>query len=79
MSMIHGTTELVQATPRRQVYSPLEAWWDAFQQWRKRERQRTELCRLTDSELIDIGITRGEIDYFASNRGIDPQGIRSAE
>jgi hypothetical protein len=38
MSMIHGTTELVQATPRRQVYSPLEAWWDAFQQWRKRER-----------------------------------------
>jgi hypothetical protein len=24
-------------------------------------------------------VTRGEIDYFASNRGIDPQGIRSAE
>jgi len=28
---------------------------------------------------MDIGITRGEIDYFASNRGIDPQGIRSTE
>jgi hypothetical protein len=28
---------------------------------------------------MDIGITRGEIDYFASNRGIDPRGIRSAE
>jgi len=28
------------------------------------------LCRLTDSELADIGITRGEIDYVASNRSI---------
>jgi uncharacterized protein YjiS (DUF1127 family) len=34
---------------------------------------------MNDRELKDIGITRGEIDYFASNRGIDPQGIRSAE
>jgi len=37
------------------------------------------LCRMTDSELVDIGITRGEIDYVASNRGSDPRGIRSAE
>ena len=29
-----------------------------------------ELCRLTDSELMDIGITRGEIDYVASNRSM---------
>jgi hypothetical protein len=27
---------------------------------------------------MDIGTTRGEIDYVASNRGIDPRGIRSA-
>jgi hypothetical protein len=27
----------------------------------------------------DIGTTRGEIDYVASNRGIDPRGVRSAE
>jgi hypothetical protein len=25
---------------------------------------------------MDIGITRGEIDYVVSNRSIDPQGIR---
>ena len=79
MSTIHGTTELRQPTARRQVYSPLEIYWAAFQEWRKRERLRTRLCRLTDSELMDIGITRGEIDYVASNRGIDPRGIRSAE
>ena len=63
MSTIHGTAELGPATAKRQVYSPLETYWNAFQEWRKRERLRTQLCRLTDSELVDIGITRGEIDY----------------
>jgi uncharacterized protein YjiS (DUF1127 family) len=68
MSSIHKTTELGSATAKQQAYSPLEAYWNAFQEWRKRERRRTELYRLTDSELMDIGITRGEIDYVASNR-----------
>ena len=79
MSTIHGTTELGPASAKRQVYSPLETYWNAFQEWRKREKLRTQLCRLTDSELADIGVTRGEIDYVASNQGIDPRGIRSAE
>ncbi len=78
MSTIHRTIELRPATPQLQVYSPLEKYWNAFQEWRKREKLRTRLCRLTDSELADIGITRGEIDYVASHRGIDPRSIRSA-
>jgi uncharacterized protein YjiS (DUF1127 family) len=78
MSTIHGITDLGPATAKRQVYSPLEAYWTAFQQWRKRDRLRTQLYRLTDSELMDIGITRGEIDYVASNRSIDPTGFRSS-
>jgi uncharacterized protein YjiS (DUF1127 family) len=76
MSTIQGSTELRPATAKRQVYSPLEAYWNAFQEWRKREKLRTELCRLTDSELADIGITRGEIDYVASNRSISPDPLR---
>jgi uncharacterized protein YjiS (DUF1127 family) len=68
MSTIYGTTERGPAATKRQVYSPLEKYWDAFQEWRKRERLRSQLCCLTDSELADIGITRGEIDYAASNR-----------
>ena len=76
MSTIQGTTELGPATAKRQFYSPLEAYWNAFQEWRKRERQRTELCRLTDNELMDIGITRGEIDYVASNHSISPDPLR---
>ena len=76
MSTIQESTELGPATAKRQVYSPLEAYWNAFQEWRKREKLRTELCRLTDSELEDIGITRGEIDYVASNRSISPDPLR---
>lgn len=76
MSTIHGTTELEPATAKRQVYSPLEAYWNAFQEWRKRERLRAQLYRLTDSELMDIGIMRGEIDYVASNHSISPDPFR---
>ncbi|MEH2506495.1 uncharacterized protein YjiS (DUF1127 family) [Bradyrhizobium sp. AZCC 1578] len=70
MITIRGATELGQTTAKRQVYSPLEIYWDAFQEWRKRERLRARLCRLSERELTDIGITRGEIDYVASNRGV---------
>ena len=75
MSTIQTSTELRPATAKRQIYSPLEAYWNTFQEWRKREKLRTELCRLTDSELADIGITRGEIDYVASNRLISPDPL----
>ena len=78
MSTTYGATGLGPATAKRQVYRPLETYWTAFQEWRKRERLRTALNDLTDWELKDIGIARGEIDYVASNRGIDPRGIRSA-
>ena len=77
MSTIHAPTELGPATARRQIYSPLEAYWNAFQEWRKRQRLRATLCDLNDRELMDIGIARGEIDYVASNRSIDPRGIQS--
>ena len=76
MSTINGTTELGPASAKRQIYSPLETYWNTFQEWRKREKLRTELCRLTDSELADIGITRGEIDYVASDRSISPDPLR---
>jgi uncharacterized protein YjiS (DUF1127 family) len=83
MSMIHGTTELGPASAKRQVYSPLETYWEtywnAFQEWRKRQRLRATLCDLSDRELMDIGTTRSEIDYIASHRAGDPRSIRSAE
>ena len=78
MSTIHGINELGPATAKRQVYSPFEQYWNAFQAWRKREKLRRQLCHLTDSELADIGITRSEIDYVTSHRDMDPRSILSA-
>jgi uncharacterized protein YjiS (DUF1127 family) len=59
------------------VFSLLERYWAAFQEWRKREKLRADLCSLNDNELQDIGITRGEIDYVVSNRAIHRQGVRT--
>ena len=51
--------------------------WDAYQERRHRHRIQNSLLDLSDRELQDIGISRGEVGYVASNRGIDPRGIRS--
>ena len=79
MSTIRETTELWPVAVKRQVYSPLKAYWNAFQEWRKRRRLMANLCDLSDRELMDIGITRGEIDYLASHSGCDPRGVLSGE
>ena len=79
MSTTYGATGLGQAAAQPAGLSLFKIYWDAFQEWRKRQRLRATLCDLSDRELMDIGTTRGEIDYVASNRGIDPRGIRSAE
>ena len=56
MSTTYGATRLGQAAAKRQVYySPLEKYWDAFLEWRKRQRLRATLCDLSDRELVDIG------------------------
>ena len=46
--------------------------------WRERQRIRAMLFDLSDRELHDIGISRGEIGYAASNRDTDPRDVRSA-
>ena len=79
MSTIRGTTALGSVTAKRQVYSPLETYWNAFQEWRKRRRLLTKLCDLSDRELMDIGIMRSEIDYLASHGGCNPRGVLSGE
>jgi uncharacterized protein YjiS (DUF1127 family) len=79
MSTTYGETGLGQTASTRRVSNFFKRYWAAFQDRRKRQRLRATLCDLSDRELMDIGTTRGEIDYVASNRGIDPRGIRSAE
>ena len=76
MSTIYSETGLGRAAASTQrVSSFFKKYWDAFQERRERQRLQTALCDLSDRELKDIGTTRGEIDYVASNRDTDPRGI----
>jgi uncharacterized protein YjiS (DUF1127 family) len=79
MSTTYGATGLAQTPASKlSVSSAFKIFWDVFRERRKRQSLRATLCDLSDRELLDIGTTRGEIDYVVSNRGIDPRGIRSA-
>jgi len=51
------------------VLSLLRRYWYAFQE--RRQRPRVTLQDLSDRELMDIGLTRGEIDYITPGRAID--------
>ena len=74
MSTAHSAIGLIGMTgSTRRVASFFRRYWDAFQERRKRERLRADLSELNDWELQDMGITRGEIDYIASNRSVDPR------
>jgi uncharacterized protein YjiS (DUF1127 family) len=53
------------------VLSLLKRYWRAFQERRQRRSVRATLQGLSDRELMDIGLTRGEIDYVTPQRAID--------
>jgi uncharacterized protein YjiS (DUF1127 family) len=38
----------------------LAGWRGALQEWRRRDRDRVELARLSEAELHDIGVTSAE-------------------
>lgn len=49
--------------------SRLRRYWLAFQE--RLPRPRVTLQDLNDRELLDIGLTRGELDYITPERAID--------
>jgi uncharacterized protein YjiS (DUF1127 family) len=78
MGTTYAATGLRQtAASTRRISSLFRKYWDAFQERRKSRRLRAALFNLSDRELTDIGTTRGEIDYVASNQMIDPRGVLS--
>jgi uncharacterized protein YjiS (DUF1127 family) len=78
MSTIYSTagTGRIAAAPWR-VSGLVRRCWGALAERFTRERLRTTLDGLSERELMDIGTTRGEIDYVAANRAGDPRGVRS--
>ena len=49
----------------------LARYWGALQDWRWRRGPQITLQDLSDRELMDIGLTRGEIDAIAPERAIE--------
>jgi uncharacterized protein YjiS (DUF1127 family) len=77
MNTARSAVGLGQAPASTQGFSSsIRSYWNAFQEWRKYKELQSDLNDLTDWELADIGIARGEIDYVAANRSIDPRGFR---
>lgn len=80
MSTTHGTAWLERTSvSTRHASSLIWKYWNVFLERRERQKLHAALSNLSDVELMDIGTTRGEIDYVASHRDIDPRGIRSGE
>ena len=76
MSITYGAPGLWRtAARRRHISHVFRPYWRAFQHWRRRERLRADLSNLSDRELLDIGTTRGEIDYIAAHPGLDPRRV----
>ena len=59
------------AASTRSVLSLLQGYWRAFQDRRQRERLRVSLHDLSDRELMDIGLTPGDIDYIVAHRAVE--------
>jgi uncharacterized protein YjiS (DUF1127 family) len=63
---------LENALPDKGAAEPLgllKRSWDAF--WRQRRDSRVSLQDLSDRALMDIGLTRGEIDHLTPQRAIE--------
>jgi uncharacterized protein YjiS (DUF1127 family) len=74
MSTTYSTTWLERTSASTRYASNLIwKYWDAFQERRDRLKLRSALSDLSDRELHDIGISRGEVDYVASNRTVEPR------
>jgi len=68
---LDALSETDGAASTSSVLSLLKLYWRAFQERRRRESLRTALSCLDDKQLMDIGLTRGEIDYLNPQRAID--------
>jgi len=59
------------AASTRNVLGLLKRYWRAFQERRQRQSSRADLAYLSDRGLMDIGLTRDELDSITPQRAID--------
>ena len=65
------------AASTRSILGLVKQYWRAFQQ--RRQSPRLSLQDLSDRELMDIGLTRSEIDYITPERAIDTLRDRATD
>ena len=58
----------VEATAEPDVRHGPGAWIAGIQAWRVKSRALTELDNLSDRELIDMGLNRGDVPRMFDNR-----------
>ncbi|MGL9616410.1 DUF1127 domain-containing protein [Bradyrhizobium sp. U531] len=63
------------AEPAQSLLGLLTQYWDAL----RRRHSQVALQGLSDRELRDIGLTRGEIDYLTPQRAVDALRDRAAD
>ncbi|WP_316196326.1 MULTISPECIES: DUF1127 domain-containing protein [unclassified Bradyrhizobium] len=59
------------AASTRSLFSLLERYWRAFQEGRRRRRGRASLLELSERQLMDIGLTQGDIDSITAHQAIE--------
>ena len=75
MNTTFGTIKLAQPEWTQRVFGRFSRYRRGLRERRLRTRLQSVLSGLSDRELQDIGIARGEIGYVASNRSVDPRHI----
>ncbi len=55
----------------RNVLRSLSEYWRAFRERRQRNRLRLSLHDLSERQLMDIGLTSGDIDCIAAHRAFE--------
>ncbi|MGJ4965755.1 DUF1127 domain-containing protein [Bradyrhizobium sp. HKCCYLRH3061] len=55
----------------RGLFGLLASSWLAFQESRRRRRMRLYLSDLSEAQLVDIGLTQGDLDHIAAHRALE--------
>jgi uncharacterized protein YjiS (DUF1127 family) len=53
------------------LFSLIARSWHAFQDSRRRRRVRFHLRDLSEAQLMDIGLTQGDLDHIAAHRAVE--------
>ena len=60
------SNHLHYAAARDALHDAVDWAYGGVRRWRRRAHDRAELARLSDRELLDIGLTRADAEFLAN-------------